>query len=166
MGDLASTTIQRSGICGLRREKMHMGRYKHIIWDWDGTLQNHARRMLERLSERGVAQSLLSLQAQTALDRALRHVRIEQHFTEVVGRSERDETARIATGRALLERLDAEPCRTLLIGDTVHDFEVAAALGTDCILVSHGHHSRDRLQAVHHDVVPSLRPLTQRPELM
>jgi phosphoglycolate phosphatase len=128
-------------------------------------LQNNARRMLERLSERGVSQAILSSQEQQTLGDALRHFRIEHHFTEIVGRSDRHATGKVDTGRALLEGLAAEPERTLLIGDTVHDFEVAAALGVDCILVSHGHHSRDRLEAVHHDVVPSLRTLSKRPEL-
>lgn len=129
-------------------------------------LQAHARPTLERLSDRGVSQAILSSQEQNALNDALRYFRIDHHFTEVVGRHDRHATGKIDTGRALLERLDAEPSTTLLIGDTVHDFEVAAALGTDCILVSHGHHSRDRLQAVHYDVVPSLRSLAKRDRLM
>ena len=126
-------------------------------------LQGNARRILERLSERGVSQAILSSQEQAALQDALYHFRIDHHFAEVVGRSDRHATGKLDTGRALLERLGAEPSATLLIGDTVHDFEVAAALGLDCILVSHGHHSRQRLEAVHHDVVPSLRTLTSRP---
>ena len=129
-------------------------------------LQAHARPTLERLTDRGVTQAILSSQEQNALNDALRYFRIEHHFAEVVGRHDRHATGKIDTGRVLLERLGADPSRTLLIGDTVHDFEVAAALGTDCILVSHGHHSRDRLQAVHHDVVPSLRSLAKRPRLM
>jgi len=130
------------------------------------SLQNHARRILEGLSERGVTQAILSSQEQSALHEALRYFRIDHHFDAIVGRTDRHATGKIDTGRALLERLGADPSRTLLIGDTVHDFEVASALGTDCILVSHGHHSGERLKAVHHDVVPSLRPLAKRPELL
>ena len=33
-----------------------------------------------------------------------------------------------------------------MIGDTPHDSEVAEAMGIDCILVEHGHVSKDRLQ--------------------
>src|SRR5690606_27256500 len=121
----------------------------------ESSLQHNARLLLECLSDRGVSQAILSSTEQRALGDALRHFRIDHHFTEIVGRSDCYATGKIDTGRALLERLDAEPGQTLLIGDTVHDFEVAAALGMDCILVSHGHHSRDRLLAVHHDVVPS-----------
>jgi len=33
----------------------------------------------------------------------------------------------------------------LLIGDTVHDYEVAKALGVDCVLIPNGHQSREKL---------------------
>jgi len=33
-----------------------------------------------------------------------------------------------------------------MVGDTVHDYEVAQAMGTDCILIASGHNSRDRLE--------------------
>ena len=38
------------------------------------------------------------------------------------------------------------PAEVVMIGDTVHDFEVAQAMGTDCILISNGHNSRERLE--------------------
>lgn len=125
-------------------------------------LQYDARAMLERLSRNGVSQSVLSSQEQGALEDALRLFRIDYHFSEVVGRSDRHALGKIDNGRALLERLGADPSSTLLIGDTVHDFEVADALGLHCILVAHGHHSRERLEAVHDDVVPSLRGVASR----
>ena len=36
--------------------------------------------------------------------------------------------------------------RVLLIGDTDHDAEVAAAMGVDCALVARGHQSRRKLE--------------------
>ena len=35
----------------------------------------------------------------------------------------------------------------LLIGDSLHDAEVAAAIGADCVLLACGHQSRARLEA-------------------
>ena len=32
-----------------------------------------------------------------------------------------------------------------MIGDTIHDHEVALSIGVDCILVDHGHVSKERL---------------------
>ena len=35
---------------------------------------------------------------------------------------------------------------TLLIGDTVHDFEVAQSVGADCRLISGGHQNKKTLE--------------------
>ena len=33
----------------------------------------------------------------------------------------------------------------MLIGDTIHDYEVAQEIGSECILMSHGHQDEARL---------------------
>ena len=33
----------------------------------------------------------------------------------------------------------------LLIGDTIHDYEVAKEINSECILLSHGHQDEERL---------------------
>lgn len=35
----------------------------------------------------------------------------------------------------------------VLVGDTVHDYEVAEAMGIRCVLVAAGHHARAKLEA-------------------
>ena len=57
---------------------------------------------------------------------------------------------------------DAEPGHTLLVGDTLHDLEVANALGARCILVENGHQSRARLRAAGADTVENLTALLRR----
>ena len=42
--------------------------------------------------------------------------------------------------------VDHDPARVLLVGDTRHDHEVAAAMGVDCALIVSGNHTRDRLE--------------------
>ena len=48
-----------------------------------------------------------------------------------------------------------------MIGDTLHDHEVAEAIGTDCILLAHGHHTPERLAATGKRVVQSLGELLE-----
>jgi phosphoglycolate phosphatase len=111
---------------------------------------------LEHISKEGVTQSVLSASEQQWLSGALTHFEIAGYFEETVGLSDRYAKGKVEAGRALVERVGIEPSRTLLVGDTAHDREVAAALGVACVLISHGHHSRERLAAVHHHVVESL----------
>ncbi len=53
----------------------------------------------------------------------------------------------------------ADPKRTLLAGDTLHDLEVARALGCECVLVENGHQSASRLRAAGARTVPNLAGL-------
>ena len=47
----------------------------------------------------------------------------------------------------------------LLIGDSVHDFEVANEIGADAVLVSHGHQSHEILSNCGVEVIKSLEEL-------
>lgn len=122
-------------------------------------LHSDGMKMLDALHEVGVAQSLLSSTEQCALTDALRHFSVDRYFSEVVGQADRYATGKIAAGHLMIQRLDIDPGGTVLIGDTLHDHEVATALGIDCVLVCNGHHSRERLEGVHDWVIDSLAEL-------
>ena len=47
-----------------------------------------------------------------------------------------------------------------MIGDTDHDFEVAGAIGIDCLLLSHGHHCSKRLKKTGAQVVQNLMDIS------
>jgi len=49
----------------------------------------------------------------------------------------------------------------LFVGDTVHDHEVARAIGADCVLIPGGHHPRTKLEKTG---VPVLEDLYQVPD--
>jgi phosphoglycolate phosphatase len=53
----------------------------------------------------------------------------------------------------------SRPVEFLLVGDTVHDFEVASELGCACILVSNGHQSYERLKSTGVLVIEDLAQL-------
>lgn len=46
----------------------------------------------------------------------------------------------------MLQTCPIVPEDTLMVGDTIHDAEVADALGFDCILFAGGHNNEERLQ--------------------
>lgn len=60
----------------------------------------------------------------------------------------------------LMEVLGATPDRTLMVGDTVYDLEMARNAGADAVAVSYGVHGRERLEAAgplaHLDRLPDL----------
>ena len=112
--------------------------------------------VLDRLSQSGSTQSILSSCEQAALHDAINRFGLAQQFAAVVGQSDRYAVGKEAAGRALLAGSQIPASQTLLIGDTLHDHEVARVLGIDCILVANGHHSRQRLEVVGDPVVDTL----------
>jgi phosphoglycolate phosphatase len=55
-----------------------------------------------------------------------------------------------------MKQYKLNPKEVWLVGDTLHDFDVAEKLGCQCILVSQGHQSRERLRQSKAIVVENL----------
>ena len=51
--------------------------------------------------------------------------------------------------------------KVLFVGDTVHDFDVAQAIGVDCVLLPSGHQERAKLEATSATVLDNLQALTR-----
>ncbi len=70
---------------------------------------------------------------------------ILHHFEQVEGVDNYHAKGKINRGVQLMQDHSIQPEKTVLIGDTYHDFEVASAMNIDCILVADGHQSKERL---------------------
>jgi phosphoglycolate phosphatase len=104
----------------------------------------------------GGLQAVLSASRQDHLEAAVRHHGLETLFARLGGIGDIFAGGKLERGRELLGSLGWDPGETLLIGDTDHDAEVAAALGTECLLVARGHQTPERLRATGQRVVESL----------
>jgi phosphoglycolate phosphatase len=107
----------------------------------------------------GLGLSLLSASEQSILERMVTDTAIAPWFDFIHGTDNLDGQSKLETGRRLLHRLPCPPCQILFVGDTLHDQEVAAALGCTCVLISHGHQSHERLLASGSHVLEKLEDL-------
>jgi len=101
--------------------------------------------ILQELTTRGLQQSILSAYTQDKLNAVIEHYGIRAHFQHVVGIDNIYAAGKLEQGIAHMRQLTCAPHETLLVGDTLHDHEVAQAIGADCILISHGHNDTARL---------------------
>ena len=115
--------------------------------------------ILGLLKRNGVSQSILSATAKDTLDKALKQYNIFDLFDYVIGQDNHLAGSKVEKGRALIEKLGIDSRKVLLIGDITHDFEVAESIKCDAILVSHGHHSEERLKTKNCLVINSLEKL-------
>ena len=228
-GRLADCTLPgMKGLLNWKGKAMIRKRYKHIIWDWNGTLLDdvdividamnnllsrrglplinresykhiftfpvkdyYARlgfdflaepyekladeftaeiysnkysyklfpeveKILEKVHCLGIAQSVLSASAEDKLAEMVDTFGIGRYFKAVNGLSNHYAHSKIEAGKQCLSSLGIKEDEVILIGDTVHDFEAAAALGCDCLLIANGHQSYARLKPLKAGLVNSL----------
>ena len=119
-------------------------------------LHHDAMSILKLCADSGLTQSILSAYQQTRLEETVDNFQARCFFTRVVGLNDYYAGGKIENGKRLIEELDFNAGEVLLIGDTVHDFEVAKSIGTDCVLSLSGHNSRKRLELCGTQVMDSL----------
>ena len=78
-------------------------------------------------------------------------------FKFVFGIDNKFAASKIERGHELIRLSKISKKETVIIGDTLHDLEVARALGIDTILISHGHQCPTRLKP-HHEMVIEIWP--------
>jgi phosphoglycolate phosphatase len=115
--------------------------------------------LLPAVSAAGLNQSILSAYRQQTLEEIVAHFDLTRHFVRLNGLDNIYAHSKAELGRAWLRELALPTSDILLIGDTLHDLEVARELGIDCILVAAGHHPAERLRAGHDRVVNTLAEL-------
>lgn len=125
------------------------------------TLQNGALEILNFLKEKGMRQFVLSAMHQEMLERTLKHNGIFRFFEGVAGLGDHFAVSKVQRGRQLIGQFNIETENTWMIGDTIHDFEVAQELGIRCILVADGHQSEERLKSTGTNVIPELKYLNE-----
>lgn len=112
--------------------------------------------ILEKVSFLGITQSILSASAQDKLTEMVGTFGIDGYFKAVNGLSNHYAHSKIEAGKQCLSILEINAAEVVLIGDTAHDFEAAAALGCDCLLIANGHQSYPRLKTLKAALVNSL----------
>jgi phosphoglycolate phosphatase len=108
-------------------------------------LHDGSKRVLELIDASGCSQSLLSAAHQTMLNTLILYHGIRPLFQKIIGLENHYANSKLEVGQAWMKELQYDPHDVVLIGDTVHDHEVAQNIGVECVLITHGHNSYSRL---------------------
>lgn len=126
---------------------------------WDTRLHAGAPELLAAVLRGGATQSILSAYREETLHEIVAHFGLTAHFLRLTGLDNIFAHSKAELGRAWLGELGLPPAEVLLVGDTLHDLDVARHMGVDCVLVAAGHHPAARLRARHDRVVENLAAL-------
>jgi len=115
--------------------------------------------ILNKFSSMGFNQVVLSAMEHDSLMKSLKTHQILHYFQHVSGLSDHYANGKKDLGEQMIAQLSQPLDELILIGDTIHDKEVADHLGIDVVLVSNGHQSTSRLETSGARVVSSLNEL-------
>lgn len=102
---------------------------------------------------------VLSAMQQEMLVDLINQKGISNYFTDMLGIDNIYAHSKSSIGLEYVKANAISPNEAVLIGDTLHDFEVAREIGCRCILVANGHQSEERLKSSGTEVIKSLSEL-------
>lgn len=100
---------------------------------------------MEKFKSMNIEQSLLSAYKQDNLIEMAEHFNLTKYFTRIAGLDNIYAAGKIDLGKDLMKSIGNKPGEVLMIGDTVHDFEVSREIGADCVLIAGGHQNFETL---------------------
>ena len=117
--------------------------------------------VLSSLHEMGIQQMVLSAMEQIKLEQSIANLNIDHYFEKISGLNHDYATTKEENGIRMIEENDIQTGKTVLIGDTTHDFEVAQRLNCRCILIAQGHQHKSILEQTGATVLNSLDKLPE-----
>ncbi|MGN0777608.1 MAG: HAD family hydrolase [Aristaeellaceae bacterium] len=115
---------------------------------------------LRRFRDAGFRQVIISASQQSQLRAQVASFpELTGMFEQVLGLSDVYAASKVQLARDFLARDGADPADAVFLGDTVHDAEVARAIGCRCYLISGGHQEDNVLACADVPVLRSLREL-------
>lgn len=106
-----------------------------------------ALELLKKLKENGVEQAIISSFPTEKIKKICEKQGIICYFSEILGADDIKAESKVERGKAYMNSLP-EGARVVAIGDLLHDYEMAEAMGADCILWAGGHQSKKDLLSV------------------
>lgn len=137
---------------------------KEFIDDYEANklscdLHVNAIEVLSSIHKKGIGQSVLSAYLHENLVMILNHYKLSKYFDNIIGLDNIYAGSKTHLGLRLIEQLNLNGSEILFVGDTLHDAEVAKAMGVDCILIANGHQIKERLEANFNLVLEDLADL-------
>lgn len=95
--------------------------------------------IIEKLYNKGVSMSIVSASHNEYLQRTIKRHGLNKYFREISGLPDKNGVSKVEIGKKQIEKLKINRDKCIMIGDTVHDYEVASELGVECWLFPSGH---------------------------
>lgn len=113
----------------------------------DCGIASGAAELLDKINHTGAKQIIVSSCEKNQLASAVEKSGIGGYFDAVLGADDFFATSKIERARNYINNNLPDCAKLLAVGDLIHDYQLAEALGADCVLVKSGHEDTGRLLA-------------------
>ena len=124
-------------------------------------LFDEVEEVLKKITDMGISQSILSASKEDVLIEKIKYYGIDKYFNKIIGLKNHYAESKVERGKNWIAELNLNPQEVLLIGDTIHDYDVSKHIGSDCLLIANGHHSYEKLASLGVDVISTLKEIIQ-----
>ncbi len=122
----------------------------------DDPLAEGACELLESLYLQGIKQYIFTSSREEMILPHLKRHGIDKYFTAILGATDFYAGSKAERTREYMVNNNINAKKAVFVGDLVHDSEVASFVGSDCVLVSSGHQSKEKLLTTGREVVSTL----------
>ena len=112
--------------------------------------------LMATLQPRVQSQRVVSAMEHNLLGEMLHSYGVAPFLASHHGTADLQAGSKVEVGRRALQQMGAKAEEVLLVGDTLHDHELAEALGCACVLFTGGHQSAPRLEVSQRPLVDEL----------
>jgi len=123
------------------------------------TLHKDVRYVLNKFYSLNITQSVLSAGKHDFLLQWVTNHNLKKYFLKIIGINNQYAKGKTEQGLSLIKDLPYDEEDVILIGDTIHDSEVAERMKINCFLIDHGHVSNERLKSTGRKVFSNLKDI-------
>lgn len=123
------------------------------------TLFTHTREVLSAIKNSGIQQLILSAMQHDFLQESVSALGISNYFESLNGISDHFAVSKQQIAQQIFVQNGFSSQDTIMIGDTLHDAEIAKNMKADCILISAGHQSYERLVKSGFKVIKTIKEI-------
>ena len=120
--------------------------YEYYV-NLDCGIADGAVELLERIKQEGAKQIIVSSCEKNQLAAAVEKSGTAEYFDAVLGADDFFANSKIDRAKSYLKKNLPENAKLIAVGDLLHDYHLAQALGADCVLIKSGHEDTRRLLA-------------------
>ena len=109
-------------------------------------LTNGIKDIIYSLKKMGIPQMIISASHISYIESALSGFGLDGCFEKIIAAEDYNAGSKVDRAEAYLDLADIAKNGRIVVGDTLHDYDMAQRIGAECILLTTGHEGRQKLE--------------------